>query len=74
VTLETPDEGIFARGLVNYAAADLDKIRGLQTEQVLQRLGRCGCDAVIHRDDLAVIQRDEPQLPGRTDPLPEATG
>jgi glutamate 5-kinase len=74
VTLETPDEGIFARGLVNYAAADLDKIRGLQTEQVLKRLGRCGCDAVIHRDDLAVIQRDEPQLPGRTDPLSEATG
>jgi len=71
VTLETPDGGVFARGLVNYAAADLDKIRGLQTEQVLERLGRCGCDAVIHRDDLAVIQQDQLPLPGRTDPLPE---
>ena len=71
VTLETPDGGVFARGLVNYAAADLDKIRGLQTEQVLERLGRCGCDAVIHRDDLAVIQQDQLPLPGQTDPLPE---
>lgn len=74
VTLETPDGGVFARGLVNYAAADLDKIRGLQTEQVLERLGRCGCDAVIHRDDLAVIQQDQLPLPGRTDPLPETMG
>ena len=74
VTLETPDGGVFARGLVNYAAADLDKIRGLQTEQVLERLGRCGCDAVIHRDDLAVIQQDQRPLPGRTDPLPETMG
>ena len=74
VTLETPDGGVFARGLVNYAAADLDKIRGLQTEQVLERLGRCGCDAVIHRDDLVVIQQDQLSLPGRTDPLPEAMG
>jgi glutamate 5-kinase len=74
VTLETPDGGVFARGLVNYAAADLDKIRGLQTEQVLERLGRCGCDAVIHRDDLAVIQQDQSLLPDRADPLPETMG
>ena len=74
VTLETPDGGVFARGLVNYAAADLDKIRGLQTEQVLERLGRCGCDAVIHRDDLAVIQQDQSPLPDQTDPLPETMG
>lgn len=71
VTLETSEEGIFARGLVNYAAADLEQICGLQTEQVLQRLGLGGCEAVIHRDDLAVIQ---PQAASRPDPIPETMG
>ncbi len=71
VTLETPETGIFARGLVKYAAADLERIRGLQTDEVLERLGRCGCDAVIHRDDLAVIAQDRPD---RNTPLPETTG
>ena len=63
VTLQTADGATFARGLVNYTAADLERIQGLQTEQVLEILGVCACDEVINRDDLAVIRRDEPALP-----------
>ena len=59
VTLETTDGGCFARGFVNYNSYDLEQIKGLQTEEVLEILGVCACDEVIHRDDLAVICREE---------------
>ena len=60
VTLETTDGSCFARGLVNYGSGDLDRIRGLKTDRVLEILGVCACDEVIHRDDLVVICREEP--------------
>ncbi len=62
VTLETTDGTCFARGFVNYSSSDLEQIKGLQTEKVLEILGVCACDEVIHRDDLAVICREEPAL------------
>ncbi len=59
VTLETTDGTCFARGLVNYGSSDLDRIRGMKTDRVLEILGVCACDEVIHRDDLVVICREE---------------
>jgi glutamate 5-kinase len=47
--------GEFARGLVNYGAADLEKIRGLKTTQIEATLGHKPADEVVHRDNLAVI-------------------
>ena len=43
-----------ARGLVNYTAADLDKIKGAHTRDIAERLGYKGSDEVVHRDDLVV--------------------
>jgi len=45
----------FARGLVNYSASELKRIRGLRTEQIEGALGYKYSDEVIHRDDLAVL-------------------
>lgn len=73
VTLQTADGAAFARGLVNYAATDLDRIRGLQTEQVLNLLGVCACDEVINRDDLAVIRRGESSFASKQVSHPSAT-
>jgi glutamate 5-kinase len=53
-------DGEFARGLANYAADDLQRIIGLKTEQIVDVLGYCSYDEVIHRDNLAVIRRDVP--------------
>jgi glutamate 5-kinase len=44
----------FARGLSNYSAADLGKIKGLKTEQIALALGQRPYDEVIHRDNMAV--------------------
>ena len=46
----------FARGLVNYNAADLKRIRGVQTRDIERTLGYKISDEVIHRNDLALIQ------------------
>ena len=43
------------RGLVNFAADELRKIRGAQTRQIEERLGYRSADEVIHRDNLVVF-------------------
>jgi glutamate 5-kinase len=45
----------FARGLVNYNAVELDRIKGAHTREIERLLGYKGSDEVIHRDDLAVV-------------------
>jgi glutamate 5-kinase len=59
VSLAGEDGREFARGLVNYPEADLTRIAGLKTEQIAGKLGYCPYDEVVHRDNLAVIRRDQ---------------
>lgn len=58
VSLAGGDGREFARGLVNYPAAELRRIVGLKTDQIAAELGYCPYEEVIHRDNLAVIRRD----------------
>lgn len=44
----------FARGLTNYAADDVRRIRGLKTDQIAEVLGQCPYQEVIHRDNMVV--------------------
>jgi glutamate 5-kinase len=44
----------FARGLTNYGAADLLRIKGLKSEAIEAALGYCPYHEVIHRDNLLV--------------------
>jgi glutamate 5-kinase len=48
-------ESAFARGLVKYSSADLDRIKGLKTSQIESLLGHKDYDEVIHRDDLVIL-------------------
>lgn len=50
----------FARGLVNYTAAEVRQIAGLKTEQIGDVLGTFPYEEVIHRDNLTVIRRNPP--------------
>jgi len=45
----------FARGVVNFDAAELRKIRGAKTQEIEQRLGYKSFDEVIHRDNLVIL-------------------
>ncbi len=43
-----------ARGLVNYSAADLERIKGKRTGEIAAILGACEYGEVVHRDNLTV--------------------
>ncbi len=47
---------LFAKGLVNYSAADVDRIKGLRTTRIEQVLGNKPYDEVMHRDNMAVTK------------------
>lgn len=44
-----------ARGLSNYSASEAELIKGLTTTQILDQLGCCEEDELIHRDNLVVF-------------------
>jgi glutamate 5-kinase len=50
-----PDGRELARGLVNYAATDLERIRGLQSGEIEKVLGFAYGDEVIHRNDMVLL-------------------
>jgi glutamate 5-kinase len=48
---------VIARGLTNYSAADVERIKGLKSEKIAQMLGSRPYEEVIHRDNMAVTQK-----------------
>lgn len=54
VEFKTAESDILGTGLVNYSAADIRKIMGLQSRQIQERLGEKPFDEVIHRDNLVI--------------------
>jgi glutamate 5-kinase len=47
----------FARGLVNYSAAELERIKGLHSTAIEATLQYKVSDEIIHRDDLVVLSQ-----------------
>lgn len=54
VALRDGAGGEFARGLTNYNAADVLRIKGLKTDAIAAALGHCPYQEVIHRDNMAL--------------------
>jgi glutamate 5-kinase len=54
VAIATADGKTIARGLSNYAAEDVDRIRGKKTAEVRTLLAESAYDEVVHRDNLVV--------------------
>jgi glutamate 5-kinase len=54
VEIVAPDGQCVARGLTNYASADVERIRGKKTHEVRALLADGAYDEVVHRDNLVV--------------------
>jgi glutamate 5-kinase len=54
-----PDGHEFARGLVNYSAAELEKIKGVHSARIESVLGYKLTEEVIHRNDLVLTAGPE---------------
>lgn len=57
VTILNQKQEEVARGLVNYSSAEIEKIKGIPTNEIERILGYKHYDEVIHRDDLVVFAR-----------------
>lgn len=54
VSVIDPEGQEIARGIVNYSAAEIERIKGKKARDMAAILGQVGFDEVIHRDNLAV--------------------
>ena len=54
IAIKGPDGKMIARGLSNYAARQVDQIRGQKTAAVRDLLGEQAYDEVVHRSNLVV--------------------
>jgi glutamate 5-kinase len=55
VTCVDPKAHEVAKGLVNYSSAEVEKIKGAKTAELIKILGRKDYDEVIHRDNLVIL-------------------
>lgn len=55
VELTDPQGVVFARGLSVYASADIERIAGHQSDEIVARLGFRILDTVVHRDGLIML-------------------
>lgn len=55
VALVGPDGAEFGRGLANYSADEVERIKGRRTGEIEKVLGYRHSDEVIHRDNLVVL-------------------
>jgi glutamate 5-kinase len=55
VSLCDPSNREFARGLINYSAAQMATIAGQPTDRIAELLGHCPYEEVVHRDNLVVL-------------------
>ena len=53
----------FARGLTNYSTDELQRIRGLTSDEFVDVLGHVPYEEVIHRDNLLVLDTSNPTTP-----------
>jgi glutamate 5-kinase len=55
VSLCREEGGEMARGLINYGSEEMRRIVGQPTERIVELLGHCPYDEVVHRDNLALL-------------------
>jgi glutamate 5-kinase len=45
-----------ARGLSNYSATEVKRLKGQSSDKIIELLGYAGDDEIIHRDNLILIE------------------
>ena len=56
VSLCDTDGTEFARGVANYDAEQVERIKGLKSNQIEEALGTKPFDEVVHRDNLVILE------------------
>ena len=59
IAIQNPKGKTIAKGMVAYDATEIEQIKGLQTGDVSERLGYPARSAVIHRDNMILVDGEE---------------
>lgn len=57
VALCDSEGAVVARGLTNYASAEVEQIKGLKSDKIAGVLGHRPYEEVVHRDNLAIVKK-----------------
>ncbi|SET21644.1 glutamate 5-kinase [Thalassotalea agarivorans] len=55
IDIVAPNGDVIAKGISQYSANDLNKIKGVKSDQIASVLGYCQSKVVVHRDDLVIV-------------------
>lgn len=69
VSIVTADGTLLAYGTTSYSAADIERIRGTKSGQVVDLLGYDYGAEVVHRNNLVLVERGESRLDEIPEPL-----
>ena len=58
VDIASTDGAVFARGIAHYSSREIAVIAGQPSERISELLGYSNGGAVVHRDDLALVESD----------------
>ena len=67
VVIEDQDHSPLGRGLINFDREDAQRIMGHKSEEVAGILGYAGRTALIHRDDMVLLEASSTALPDRSE-------
>ncbi|MEP1208530.1 MAG: glutamate 5-kinase [Rhizobiaceae bacterium] len=62
ITIRSADNSVLGHGLIAYDCVEADLIKGAQTDELPSLLGYAGRPALVHRDDMALVD-SSPQMP-----------
>ena len=67
VSLVDPAGQEFGRGLANYSRDEVERIKGLKSDEIAGVLGARPYDEVVHRDNLVILEAPPASVPERGD-------
>ena len=53
--IDNMNNKVIAKGISQYSARDLDRIKGQKSDQITEILGCCPSQVVVHRDDMVIV-------------------
>jgi len=59
VAIASADDSFAARGLAQYSAEQLERIKGVQSAEIAEILGFAFTDVIVHRGDLVLLETEQ---------------
>ena len=62
VQCRNAENEVIAAGLTNYSSANIEKIKGCRSSEIINILGFTDSDEIIHRDNLVLLDEEHSNM------------